>query len=108
MLKVTVLGLSGCHWCRALTGELDELKTPYSFMNVNDNSALADYTEALLDTQEYPIVIISDDTRILYYIYRPSNHLGLKSSKTSDNNHKIGCTTIDSMLLTLEEILIKY
>ena len=108
MLKVTVLGLSGCSWCRALMGELDELSTPYSFVNANDNDALADYTETLLNTQEYPIIIVSDDFKILYYIYRPSGITGVGLGKTSDGCHMIGCASIDGMLSTLQEILKKY
>ena len=108
MLKVNVLGLSGCHWCRALTGELDEISIPYSLKYADDHDALADYLENLLGTKEYPIMTISDNHKTLYYIYRPDSAAGLGLGKTSDGAHKIGCSTIKVMLSTLQEILNKY
>jgi len=108
MLKVRVLGLSGCHWCRALTGELDKLSIPYSFIDVDSDSVLADRMEALLETDQYPMTIVSNDTQALYYIFRPDNAANLGMKRMSEGYCKVGCRTIDSMLANLTEILEKY
>lgn len=102
------MGLPGCHWCRALTGELDELRIPYSFIDANENGELADKMEALLDADEYPMILISNDSQIIYYIYRPSKVTELGLGKVSHNIYKMGCVTIDSMVSTIDEIFKKY
>ena len=108
MVKVTVLGLSGCRWCRALTGELDELAIPYSFVDVADDDALADHMEALLETKQYPMVVLSDNQQALYYVHRPDSATNLGLSKAFDGGYRIGCQTLDSILENIQNVLNKY
>lgn len=105
MIKVKVLGLPRCSWCRALTGELDELSIPYSFVNVDEQPQLADKLEALLETQDYPMVLLEQNYETVYYLYRPegSAHLGL--GRASDGCNTIGCATIDAMVSNIKNIL---
>lgn len=108
MIKVEVLGLGGCARCNALVHNLGRKGIPFSFTDVNGDNALADEVEALLDTEEYPIVILSDNTGVLYYIYSPDTVGGMGLSKASNGVPKIGCPSVDKIASNVEEIIGKY
>ena len=49
MVKVIVLGLSGCGHCETLVNRLEEERIPFSFLDADKEGKLADKLEALLD-----------------------------------------------------------
>jgi len=105
MEKVIVLGLSGCSHCSALVESLTKVDIPFEFRDVDlkEHSALADRMEALLETTDYPMVIIErvGDTKALYRVHTIDE---AKESPVSFGT-KIGCVSTDSMVAIVEKYL---
>lgn len=94
MVKVTVLGLSGCSHCEALLNRLYEYDIKYELLDANTNDDLADRLEEYLKTESYPIVIVSKPGRN-YYLFRGSTSRDLGIHESSAKATKIGCVTTD-------------
>lgn len=97
MEKVKVLGLRGCSWCNSLKVELYDLGIPYTFIDVDKDGRIADMVEELLNTENYPIVLIQNGNTIVY-VYRPDEALDLGKNILPDGNIKIGSFNLDGML----------
>jgi glutaredoxin len=98
MEKVIVLGLSGCSHCEALQEGLKKEKIPFKLLDVDlkENSSIADRMEALLKTENYPIIIIEKLDGAVY-LYRVNSINEVKESPIAYAT-KIGCATTDSMV----------
>lgn len=98
MEKVIVLGLGGCSHCEALQQGLKEEKIPFKLLDVDlkENSALADRMEALLKTENYPIIIV-ERLEGSVYLYRVNSINEAKETPIAYAT-KVGCVTTDSMV----------
>jgi hypothetical protein len=106
MEKVKVLLLSGCKLCHALTTMLDDNKIFYVPLNADNNGTLCDTVEVLLNTINYPIVIIDIDG-IQTYIYRVDKTEQLGRKTIDDQTVKVGCLDNNRMLDEILTILNK-
>ena len=102
MVKVIILGLSGCGHCETLASRLEEEKIPFSFLDADKESKLADKLEALLNTETYPIVILEDSIEKTY-LYRVNSITEAKTVHWLDGQTKVGCVTIDSMVAAIKQ-----
>lgn len=100
MVKVIVLGLSGCGHCETLVKRLGEEKIPFNFLDADKEDKLADKLEALLNTETYPIVILEDSVEKTY-LYRVSSINEAKTVNTGQGI-KVGCVTIDNMVASIK------
>ena len=105
MEKVIVLGLSGCSHCEALQQGLKEEKIPFKLLDVDlkENSALADRMEALLKTENYPIIII-ERLEGAVYLYRVNSINEAKETPITFAT-KVGCVTTDSMVVITKKYI---
>ena len=105
MEKVIVLGLRGCTHCNALSISLKEQKIPFEFRDVDlkEHSDLADRMEALLRTNNYPMIIIerAGGTKYLYIVDTIDE---AKESPVSFAT-KIGCVSTNSMVAIIKKYL---
>lgn len=97
MNKVRLLLLSGCHVCHSLIEGLDAAGVSFESIDADDNCELADATEALLNTANYPIAII-DQPNHTTYVYRSDAMSTLGPINIGNNIIKIGCATNEHML----------
>ncbi len=104
MKKVKVLRLSGCKKCQGLMVALDDLKIPYTSIDANDNGALADEVELLLDTCSYPIIVVKDSTTTTY-LYLSDNLSDLGFYPITYQVFKIACATTIDMVERLKTLL---
>ena len=104
MKKVRVLLLSGCSKCEELCNKLDALNIPYESMDADDNSKLCDRVEALLNTVNYPILILEDIENITY-LYRVDDSTNLGKHTITDTVSKCGCLDVNQMAQQLSLIL---
>ncbi len=105
MEKVIVLGLSGCSHCNALVEGLTKANIPFEFKDVDlkEHSALADRMEALLKTNDYPMIII-EGIGSAKYLYRVNTIDEAKESPVSFAT-KVGCVSTDSMVAITKKYL---
>jgi glutaredoxin len=105
MEKVIVLGLRGCVHCNALSNSLEEQKIPFEFRDVDlkEHSNLADRMEALLKTNNYPIVIIEklSGAKYLHFVSTLDEAKEVPVSFAT----KIGCVSTDSMVAIIKKYL---
>lgn len=105
MEKVIVLGLRGCVHCNALSNSLKEQKIPFEFRDVDlkEHSDLADRMEALLKTNNYPIVIIEklSGAKYLHFVSTLDEAKEVPISFAT----KIGCVSTDSMVAIIKKYL---
>ena len=105
MEKVIVLGLSGCSYCNALVESLAKANIPFEFRDVDlkEHSVLADRMEALLQTSDYPMIIIEGigNTKSLYRV----NTIDEAKESSVSFGTKIGCVSTDSMVAIVEKYL---
>lgn len=105
MEKVIVLGLRGCVHCNALSNSLKEQKIPFEFRDVDlkEHSDLADRMEALLKTNNYPIVIIEklSGAKYLHFVSTLEEAKEVPVSFAT----KIGCVSTDSMVAIIKKYL---
>jgi glutaredoxin len=101
MVKVIVLGLSGCGHCETLINRLKEEKVPFNFLDADKEGKLADKLEALLNTETYPIVILEGLIEKTY-LYRVSSINEAKTVNTGQGI-KVGCVTIDNMVASIKQ-----
>jgi len=104
MKKVRVLLLSGCSKCEDLCRKLDTLSISYESMDADDNSKLCDRIEALLNTVNYPIIIL-EDGEIVTYLYRVNDSTDLGKRAITDTVSKYGCLDVNQMAHELSLIL---
>lgn len=105
MERVIVLGLSGCSHCETLSQALREEKIPFDFIDADVDSKLADRMEALLKTNNYPMVIIEKSSGAVY-LYRVDNLNEAKETPISFAT-KVGCTTTDSTVALIKKYIKK-
>jgi glutaredoxin len=105
MEKVIVLGLRGCAHCNALSNSLKEQKIPFEFKDVDlkEHSDLADRMEALLKTNNYPMIII-EKTSGAKYLYLVGTIDEAKETSSTFTT-KIGCVSTDSMVAITKKYL---
>ena len=105
MEKVIVLGLSGCTHCSALVESLTKDNIPFEFKDVDlkEYSNLADRMEALLKTNNYPMIIIEKSSGAKY-LYRVDNIEEAKEVPIAYAT-KIGCVSTDSMVAITKKYL---
>ena len=105
MEKVIVLGLSGCTHCSALVKSLTESNIPFEFRDADlkEYSKLADTMEALLKTNNYPMIIIERGSGAKYLYLVPT----LDEAKETPISFatKIGCVSTDSMVAIAKKYL---
>jgi glutaredoxin len=105
MEKVIVLGLNGCTHCEVLSKSLKEQNIPFEFKDVDlkEHSNLADRMEALLKTNNYPMIII-ERLGGAKYLYRVDTMDEAKETPISFAT-KIGCVSTDSMVAITKKYL---
>ena len=105
MEKVIVLGLSGCTHCEVLSKSLKEQNIPFEFKDVDlkEHSNLADRMEALLKTNNYPMIII-EKLSGAKYLYRVETIDEAKETPIPYAT-KIGCVSTDSMVAITKKYL---
>jgi glutaredoxin len=101
MEGVIVLGLSGCSHCETLSKALKEEKIPFDFIDADVDGKLADRMEALLKTNNYPMVIIERSSDSVY-LYRVDTINEAKETPVSFGT-KVGCTTTDSTVALIKK-----
>jgi glutaredoxin len=101
MVKVIVLGLSGCGHCETLVNRLEEERIPFSFLDADKEGKLADKLEALLDTETYPIVILENSIKKTF-LYRVNSINEAKTLNIGEDT-KVGCVTIDNMVASIKQ-----
>ena len=105
MEKVIVLGLSGCAHCNALVKSLTESNIPFEFRDADlkEHSKLADTMEALLKTNNYPMVIIEKGSgaKYLHFVSTIDEAKEVPVSFAT----KIGCVSTDSMVAIIKKYL---
>jgi glutaredoxin len=106
MKTVKVLGLRNCSWCNTLKGELQYNNIPYSFIDVDKQSRIADFVEELLETDHYPIALVEDSGSVCY-IHRSFDYDTYGKKKLDDRVTKIGVFEIEDMVREIK-ILINY
>lgn len=101
MERVIVLGLSGCGHCESLSTSLKEENIPFKFIDADEDGKFADRMEDLLDTEEYPMVIL-EDLKDSVYLYRVNS---IKESKVTSFKYgtKIGCISVDNMVAIVKK-----
>lgn len=102
MVKVIVLGLSGCGHCETLVSKLKEEKVPFDFLDADKEGKLADRLEALLSTETYPIVILENGLEKTY-LYRVSSINEAKTIHWLNGEAKVGCVTVDNMVAAIKQ-----
>lgn len=102
MVKVIVLGLSGCGHCETLVSKLEEEKVPFNFLDADKEGKLADKLEALLNTETYPIVILENGLEKTY-LYRVSSINEAKTIHWLNGETKVGCVTVDNMVAAIKQ-----
>ena len=80
------------------------LNIPYESMDADDNSKLCDRVEALLNTVNYPILILEDIENITY-LYRVDDSTNLGKHTITDTVSKYGCLDVNQMAQELSLIL---
>ena len=105
MERVIVLGLSGCSHCETLTKALKEEKIPFDFIDADVDGKLADRMEALLKTNNYPMVIIEKLSGAVY-LYRVDSMNEAKETPIAFAT-KVGCTTTDSTVALIKKYIKK-
>lgn len=93
MAKVRVLGLRGCSLCESLKAELYERDIKYLFIDADESGKLADEVESLLDTQNYPIVILEDINKVTYF-YLPESSSDLGQKQLTEHTSKVGLFSV--------------
>lgn len=105
MEKVIVLGLRGCYHCNNLRTSLDEVNIPFEFKDVDlkEHSDLADRMEALLETNNYPMVIIEKGSgaKYLHFVSTMDEAKEVPISFAT----KIGCVSTDSMVAIIQKYI---
>lgn len=97
MKKVRVLGLPTCGFCKLLTEELEANEIPFTLIDVDGESKIADFAEQNLGTDNYPIVLIGSDDSLVY-VYKPDHMRDFGRMEANDGSTKIGAFTIDGMM----------
>jgi len=105
MEKVIVLGLSGCTHCSTLVQSLTKANIPFEFRDVDlkEHSNLADRMEALLKTNNYPMIIIERSSGAKY-LYRVDDIEEVKETPVAYAT-KVGCVYTDSMVAITKKYL---
>ena len=105
MEKVIVLGLRGCTHCNALSISLKEQKISFEFKDVDlkEHSDLADRMEALLKTNNYPIIIV-ERLSGAKYLYLVDTIDEAKESPVWGAT-KVGCVSTNSMVAIIKKYL---
>lgn len=102
MVKVIVLGLSGCGHCESLISKLEESKIPFQLLDADKEYKLADKLEAQLDTKVYPIVILENGLEKTY-LYRVSSISEAKTIHWLSGETKVGCVTVDNIVAAIKQ-----
>jgi len=103
MERIIVLGLTKCSHCETLSQVLKEEKIPFDFIDADIDGKLADRMEALLKTDNYPMVIIERSSGSVY-LYRVDT---LNEAKVTSIGFgtKVGCTTTDSTVAIIKKYI---
>ena len=101
MERVIVLGLNGCGHCESLASSLKEENIPFKFIDADENGKFADRMEELLNTEDYPMVILEDSKESIY-LYRVSSLKEAKASSVGIGT-KIGCVSEDNMVAMIKK-----
>jgi hypothetical protein len=104
MKTVRVLGLRSCSRCNSLKGELDYYNIPFSFIDVDKQSRIADFVEDLLQTDFYPIALVEDSGSVCY-VYSPDTALDLGKIHVDERTSKIGVFSLDDMVREIKTLL---
>ena len=103
MEKIKVLTLNGCKHCKALLSSLEATNIPFETLDADQNSNLADRMEAILKTENYPMIIIERSEGAVY-LYRVETLNEAKETPTGYAT-KIGCTTAESMAVIAKKYI---
>lgn len=103
MNKVIVLGLNKCSHCDSLVVNLTQQGIPFDFKDADKEGVLADRIEALLKTDQYPIVIIEREQGDVY-LHRVDTMEKAKELPVSYAT-KIGCVNTDSMVAIIKKYI---
>tara|TARA_A100001035_G_C27703902_1_gene463861 strand:+ start:156 stop:497 length:342 start_codon:yes stop_codon:yes gene_type:complete len=71
--EITLYTISDCKYCQALKGTLQELRIPFTNIDVEQNEAVGDYLESKLGTEYYPIICIKKAPEEYTYIISETN-----------------------------------
>ena len=103
MKKVTVLRLSGCTYCGLLIEKLNDKGINYRSLDADTHSNFADEVEDLIQTNQYPIVILESSGSKPVYLFRAEDakELGQKDLGVAT---KVGVLSIKSMVEIITNI----
>lgn len=106
MYKIKVLTLNGCSLCRALIEGLKEADIKSVELNADLNSDLADKTEVLVGSINYPIVIFEIPEGTTYF-FRVDDNTQVGTTPLSLDTAKVGCVNITSMIQLIKLLINK-
>lgn len=104
MKKVRVLLLSGCSKCDELIDLLNKRSIAYEPIDADRNGKLCDRVEALLNTINYPIIILEDGDQVIY-LYRVDDSTSIGKNVLTDTVTKHGCLDVHQMVKDLTHYL---
>lgn len=106
MRKVKVLGLTACSWCNAVKKELDAEGIPYTFLDADELSELADTLEELLRTEDYPIIMVGNEGS-WDYVFRAGFFLDMGLHDLPNGSIAIGTHNLEGLIIGTKELLNK-
>jgi len=106
MYKIKVLTLNGCSLCESLVEELREAGIKFVELNADLNSDLADKTEVLIGTINYPIVVLEIPEGTTYF-FRADDTTQVGSTSLDQTTVKVGCVNISSMIQLINLLINK-
>lgn len=95
-----VLGLRGCPHCKSLKDKLTTQKIHFEAVDADENDALADRVEKIVETNIYPIVVIEKPSGSVY-LYREDEFERAKPIIMRFGT-KIGCVSVDDMIMRIK------
>jgi glutaredoxin len=71
--EITIYTLSYCQHCQTLKGALDNLKVPYTDVDIDVNPLMGDWLEDNLKTESFPIIYFKKREGEYIYILSETN-----------------------------------
>lgn len=97
---INVVYLNGCSKCQKLKQQLERQKKDFIAISCDDNPSLCDYIEVLIDSYNYPIVLIKnelDKITDIFYITDKYEEIG-KHRELNDKIKTLAFYSIDNLI----------
>jgi glutaredoxin len=85
-MKIRLLALRGCAKCQKMKQTFDSLKLIYNSANCEDDPSNCDSVESIVETSNYPIVILEKNGEMLEIIYLSDSYEKLSEGKKEVSN----------------------